>query len=103
MFCQRATDKLMNPVWNKPAKAREMFRDANPAKPDGKNREDDERCSHRPGSLLSMFGFRCTRFPEEGQCDLAHRVKSRQEGSKGESPENPPVTMTKCIRQDFIL
>src|SRR3989304_5246676 len=93
----------MEPVRDKPAEAREMFGDANPAIPDGKDRENDQWNGHRPGSLLRVLGFLCAGFAEEGQCDLAHRIEGSQERSNCERPENPEMSMTERIREDFIL
>src|SRR3990172_361826 len=93
----------MEPVRDKPTQAREMFGDANPAVPDGKDRENDQWNGHRPGSLLRVLGFLCAGFAEEGQCDLAHRIEGSQERSNCESPENPEMAMTERIREDLIL
>ena len=80
-----------------------MLGDADPAIGHGKERQDDQRSGHRPGSLLGMFGFLRARLAEEGQCDLAHGVEGGQEGCDCESDKDDDVTMTERIRQDFIL
>ena len=50
-----------------------------------------------------MFCFLCARFAEEGQCDLTHRVESRQEGCRCQSKKHQNMAIAKCIRKDFIL
>src|SRR5215211_1602893 len=103
MFRQRPTDKLMQPVRDESAEDGEMFRDAHPAISHSKDREDDQRNGHRPGSLLRVYRFLRTRLTEKGQCDLAHRIECRHEGSNRQREKYCPMTMTKCIRQNFIL
>ena len=56
-----------------------MFGNADPAISHSKDREDDQRSSHRPGSLMRVFCFLRAGFAEEGQCDLAHGVERGQE------------------------
>src|SRR5688500_10804252 len=52
---------------------------------------------------MGMFGFFCAGLAEEGQCDLAHRVECRQEGSDCQCEKDCPMAMPERICENFIL
>src|SRR5215211_7270660 len=103
MFRERPTDKLMQPVRDESTEEWKVLGDTHPPISHSKDREDDQRNGHRPGSLLRMFRFFRARLAEKGQCDLAHRIERCHEGSDCQREKHCPVTMTKRVCQDFIL
>ena len=85
----------MEPAWIQ-MQAKEILWNANPSITDCKNGQHDERKSHRPRSLVCVFGLFGARLTEKGQCDLAHGVERGQERGNGQGNEYNEISITEC-------
>src|SRR5215510_8052603 len=103
MLGKSRADECMEPVRDESAEEWEVLRDADPAKRHSKERENQERSRHRPGSLVRVFGFLRARFSEKSQCDLAHCIERGQERGKSQCYKDCDVTMTESVGEYFVL